>query len=688
MTATALTTTGLPSVGALLRVRGLAVSFPLPGGVVHAVNDVSFDVARGRILGIVGESGSGKSVTARAVMRMLRAPGVVDGGNVEYLGRNMLTLPETEMRKVRGREIAMVFQDPQAALNPAMRVGNQVAEALEVHGASKSLSRARARELFEQVGIPDIDRTFNMYPHEFSGGMRQRVVIAIALANEPKLLIADEPTTALDVTIQAQILQLLAKLREELGVAIIMITHDMGVVAELCDDLLVMYGGRVVERGPVAQVFLDPKHPYTNALLKAVPRLDARRGVLPAIPGSPPDPARLPVGCSFQPRCPSAIERCVRERPPLEQVEPGRDAACWVSAAGGSVSALPMPPTRPERHQVATAPMLEVTNLRTNVGSQPRGLVGRTPPVFAVNEVSLELSPGETLGLVGESGCGKSTLSRTIIGINKPTSGSIRVAGRDVSAMSKDDLKAITSTIQYVFQDPHASLNPRRTIGQSLAEALVVAGVTGAAGRRRARDLMARVGLNAEQLDRYPYAFSGGQRQRVGIARALAAEPKLLILDEPVSALDVSIQAQVINLLETLRDDLGLGYLFIAHDLSVVRHISDRVAVMYLGTIVEQGTAEQVYGNPQHPYTTSLLSSTPEPDIGEASRERIVLAGDLPSPANPPSGCPFRTRCPIGPMYQGDREICITERPPLSPSPAGHLAACHFAGELTVEGAA
>lgn len=675
-----------PFVGAgpLLRVENLTASFPTRNGLVRAVNGVSFDISAGRVLGIVGESGSGKSVTARSIMRMLRSPGRIETGRVLLNGEDLLEYSETKMRAVRGQEIAMIFQDPQAALNPVMRIGDQITEALKVHGVGGKAARARALELLGQVGIPDVDRTIDQYPHEFSGGMRQRVVIAIALANKPALLIADEPTTALDVTIQAQILRLLVDLRHDLGVAIMMITHDMGVVAELCDDLIVMYGGRVVERGSVHDVFTRPRHPYTAALLKAVPRLDTGGGNdLTAIPGYPPDPARLPSGCAFNPRCSVAIEQCRHDRPPLFELAPGHDAACWVSKMDGSVEPTSVPVVR-----VATiarntlGPVLQVRDLRTDVGSRRTGFFSKAKPVYAVDGVTLEVSAGETLGLVGESGCGKSTLSRTIVGVNKPAEGTVTVNGHDVTAMGKKQLREVTSTIQYVFQDPYASLNPRRTIGQSLEEALSVAGTSGAQARKRSKDLMRRVGLNEDHLDRYPHAFSGGQRQRVGIARALAAEPKILICDEPVSALDVSIQAQIINLLKELRDDLGLGYLLIAHDLSVVRLLSNRVAVMYLGRIVEIGTAEEVYGAPQHPYTAALMSSSPEPTVEERHRERIILTGDLPSPANPPTGCRFRTRCPIGPLFLPEREICVTTSPDLATTAHEQKAACHFPGEL------
>ena len=676
-----MTDISVQSVAPLLNVEGLSASFAGRHTNIRIIDNVSFEVKPRRVLGIVGESGSGKSVTVRSVLGMLRHPGRIDTGKVMFNGRDLVGLPETEMRKIRGKDIAMVFQDPQAALNPVMTVGEQIAEALVVHGAGRAAARERALELLRQVGIPDVEHNFDQYPHQFSGGMRQRVVIAIALANKPSLLIADEPTTALDVTIQAQILRLLCELKDELGLSIIMITHDMGVVAELCDDLVVMYGGRVVERGTVANVFSAPRHPYTAALLHSVPRIDSDTGSqLRAIPGSPPTPARLPSGCAFHPRCHFAVDRCRTDVPKLEALAPGHSAACWVSAATG----IPVVPEEEglalkTRRTLSAEPVLRIDDLRTDVNRGSGSFFSKAKPIFAVDGVSLEIRPGETLGLVGESGCGKSTLSRTIVGINPIAAGKITVAGRDVSAMDQEDRDTITRTIQYVFQDPFASLNPRRSIAQSLGEALGVAGVHGEKARQRSVELLLRVGLNEDFLERYPYELSGGQRQRVGIARALATEPKLLICDEPVSALDVSIQAQIINLLEELRDELGLGYLFIAHDLSVVRHISDNVAVMYLGKIVELGTAEQVYGSPQHPYTAALISSTPELVL-DAPQEKIVLAGDMPSPANPPSGCRFRTRCPIGPAYFPEREICSTSSPSLQETGSGQKAACHFAG--------
>ncbi len=675
----------------LLDVRGLRTQFDTADGVVRAVNDVTFAVRPGQILGIVGESGSGKSVTARSILRMVRPPGRTTAGEVVYRGQDLLALSEKEMRELRGREIAMVFQDPQSALNPVMTVGDQIAEALIVHGVNKNKARERARELLGQVGIPDVDRRLDDYPHQFSGGMRQRVVIAVALASSPSLLIADEPTTALDVTIQAQILGLLGKLRDELGIAVIMITHDMGVVAEMCDEVVVMYGGRVMEHGPVEVIFEHPELPYTADLLAAMPRIDehsaGRR--LPSIPGAPPDPAHLPTGCPFHPRCRLSESICEQEVPALlPRSDPRHLAACHVTQRGVEIPPLvPAAASAGARRGRDSAPLLEITDLRVDVAADRRGLLRRPEPIYAVDRVSLTVSSGETLGLVGESGCGKSTLARAIVGINHPASGTIRVGDHLVGSKEQAGAKALRETVQYVFQDPYASLNPRRTIRQSLEEALAVRGVPAAERATEAVALLERVGLHERHLDRYPYAFSGGQRQRVGIARALAARPKLLVCDEPVSALDVSIQAQIINLLESLRDEFNLGYLFIAHDLSVVRHLSDRVAVMYLGAFVEYGDAEAVYNSPQHPYTAALLASSPIPDTAERTRERIVLGGDLPSPKNPPSGCRFRTRCPIGPLAHPERTICIEQPPPLAPTSTGQVAACHFAGELARVGA-
>lgn len=664
----------------ILDVKNLTTEFKVGRSNITAVSDVSFAVEAGRVLGIVGESGSGKSVTVRSIMGLLSASGRVTQGDVTLNGEDVLTKPETEMQRLRGVDIAMVFQDPQSSLNPVMQVGEQIMEALKVHGANHAAAKARAIELLEQVGIPDAKTAITRYPHQFSGGMRQRVVIAIALANKPKLLIADEPTTALDVTIQAQILSLLSELRHKLGIAVIMITHDMGVVAELCDDVVVMYGGRVVESGTVTDIFQSPRHPYTAALFKAVPRVDGADDGLNAIPGNPPLAGSLPSGCAFRERCSFAHAACESQVPPLVALSETHAAACLYSNDEEKKLAPSMPATAAERKELIADPLpiLEVKNLKTDVNATSKSFFRAHNQIYAVDDVSLQVLPGQTMGLVGESGCGKSTLSRTIVGINKVANGSIIVDGRDVTAMTAEDKSHIAQTIQYVFQDPSAALNPRRTIGQSLAEALEIVNMFGDEALHRSEELADQVGLSKTHLNRYPYELSGGQKQRVGIARALAVKPKMLICDEPVSALDVSIQAQIINLLAELRDTLNLGYLFIAHDLSVVRHISDHLAVMYLGRFVETGKASKVFANPAHPYTASLLSAIPVADIKYDTSKRIVLSGDMPSLAKPPSGCRFRTRCPIGSAYRDDRQDCVSTSPALTCAGSNHDSACHY----------
>jgi peptide/nickel transport system ATP-binding protein len=674
----------------LLEVRNLVTEFSIGGQQLRALHEVSFSAEKGRILGIVGESGSGKSLTARSIMGMVPEPGRIASGEILFGGRDLTKLSDEQMRTVRGREIAMVFQDPQAALNPVKTVGWQIEEALVVHGTPRREAKTRAVALLRQVGIPDAEARVGDFPHQFSGGMRQRVVIAIAIANAAPLIVADEPTTALDVTIQAQVLRLLVDLRDRLGVTVILITHDMGVVAELCEDVIVMYGGRVVERGQTEAIFAAPQHPYTRALLRSMPRIaGTTRARLPTIAGSTPDLSHLPPGCAFHPRCPLAEDICRTNVPPLLPVpeRPQSLSACHVAQRMGRLPPEPAEAGAPAvaARGGASAPILEIEDLRVDFGSRRR-LFGQDRPFFAVDGVSLRLSPGETLGLVGESGCGKTTLSRTIVGLNRPSSGRILVSGEDVTRFDAEASARVRSTVQYVFQDPYASLNPRLTIRQILFEALEMRGLPKLEREAEAHRLLELVGLDQTYLDRYPRAFSGGQRQRIGIARALAVEPRVLICDEPVSALDVSIQAQVINVLAELRDRLGLAVLFIAHDLAVVRHLSDRVAVMYLGRIVEEGPAADVYAHPRHPYTAVLMASTPVPvpDAGAMAR-KAILGGDVPSPRNPPSGCRFRTRCPIGPMAHPERRICIEVDPALEG--AEHRAACHFPEEAALAAA-
>jgi peptide/nickel transport system ATP-binding protein len=681
----------------ILNVDDLAVTFASEGGNVSAVRGISYHVHPGEVLGIVGESGSGKSVSSLAVMGLLPENARVTG-SVRFRGRDLIGLSDREMSGVRGRRISMIFQDPLSALTPVYTVGDQIAEAVLAHNdVTRQAAHARAVELLALAGIPNAARRASAFPHEFSGGMRQRVMIAMAMANQPDLIIADEPTTALDVTIQAQILDVLRTAKEATGAAVVLITHDLGVVAGFADRVAVMYAGRMVEIGDVDDVFYRPRMPYTLGLLGSIPRLDVgRRQRLTPIEGSPPSLVHLPSGCPFWPRCPLRIQKCVEVEPALLPV-PGHDAshraACHRSdeiehRRLTSVDIFPVQPASPPDQSVAreTRPLvLDVRDLVKHYPLLKRGLMRRrVGTVHAVDGISFDIRERETLGLVGESGCGKTTAIMEILNLVKPEGGTIEVLGRDTAALTPAERFAIRRDLQVVFQDPLASLDPRLPIGDILAEPLDTHGVPPADRARRTRELLTLVGLQPEHANRYPQAFSGGQRQRIGIARALALEPKLLVLDEPVSALDVSIRAGIINLLEELQAALGLSYLFVAHDLSVVRHLADRVAVMYLGRLTELGGVDEVFERPAHPYTQALLSAIPLPDPKqERRRRRIVLQGDLPNPADPPSGCRFRTRCQkfAGELTDGQRTLCIEQQPPLLPRTGApdHLDACHYA---------
>ncbi|MFF4617792.1 dipeptide ABC transporter ATP-binding protein [Nonomuraea jabiensis] len=661
----------------VLEVTDLNVSF----GGVPAVRGVSYHVEPGEVLGIVGESGSGKSVTSAAVMGLL-PPGARVTGSVRLHGKELIGAPERELTSFRGKTISMVFQDPLSALTPVYRVGDQIAEAVRVHQrVSKETALVKAIELLELVGIPRPAERALAFPHEFSGGMRQRVVIAMAIANDPDVIICDEPTTALDVTIQAQVLEVLKKAQRKTGAAIIMITHDLGVVAGFADRVLVMYAGRPVEIGDVDDIFYGMRMPYTVGLLGSIPRVDrgARQPLAP-IEGSPPSPEALPPGCPFAPRCPMKIDACDEGEPPLFDVGAGHRAACirWQEVRPREPVLVPVEPGRRERGErtvlevhglVKEYPLLKGAIFKRRVGT-----------VHAVAGVGFDIRQGETLGLVGESGSGKTTTLTQILELAAPQSGRIVVLGRDTARLSGPERKAIRRDMQVVFQDPLASLDPRMTVHDILAEPLRTHGRRRPG--RRVAELLALVGLDASHAARYPQDFSGGQRQRIGIARALALEPRLLVLDEPVSALDVSIQAGVINLLGSLRARLGLSYLFVAHDLAVVRHIADRVAVMYLGRIAEIGQVDAVFDAPAHPYTQALLSAIPLPDpVRERARERILLEGDLPSPAHPPTGCRFRTRCPKfrGELTDEQRSLCVDVEPEVRPLGEDQGAACHYA---------
>ncbi len=694
----------------LLEVTDLRVSFPSEDGRVNAVRGVNLTVGRGEVLALVGESGSGKSVTSTAVMGLLDESAQISG-SVRLHGTELLGRDDDYMSKIRGTQVSMVFQDPLSALTPVYTVGAQIVEALQIHNPKMDRRRAwdRAVELLELVGIPNPEVRARAYPHEFSGGMRQRAVIAIAIANDPNLIIADEPTTALDVTIQAQILDVLRTAQKETGAGVIMITHDLGVVAGMADRVAVMYAGRIVETGDVDDIFYRSRMPYTIGLLGSLPRLDARKdSALATLEGNPPSLLELPRGCPFIPRCPMAQAECAQGEPQLALVE--RDGTDGQEAGSGSQYSAchrrdeierdqldyshiyPVPALKtPETMSLPHAERPEVLRVTDLVKEFPlmKGAVfkRRVGTVHAVDGVSFDVRRGETLALVGESGCGKTTTLMEVLSLQGPQEGTIVVLGKDTADLGRAQRRQVRRDLQIVFQDPMASLDPRLPIFDIIAEPLRANGWKKADIGPRIEELMRLVGLEPSHANRYPRNFSGGQRQRIGIARALALEPSLLVLDEPVSALDVSIQAGVINLLDELRATLGLSYLFVAHDLSVVRHIADRVAVMYLGKIVEVGDVDAIFDAPAHPYTQALLSAIPIPDPAkERGRSRIILEGDLPSPANPPSGCRFRTRCQVfkNVLTEDQRSLCLGAMPDFSSEGEDHEVACHYPERISV----
>ena len=681
-------TTAVPSAAAqnpwLLEVEDLHVHFVTTRGVVRAVEGISYKVRAGEVVALVGESGCGKSVSSLAIMQLLAKPaGRIVSGRILFQGRNLLDLAEDEMREIRGRDIAMIFQEPMSSLNPVLTIGFQIMEPLLIHlGMTEKEARSRALALLKMVGIPDPERRLDQYPHQFSGGMRQRVMIAIALSCNPKLIIADEPTTALDVTIQAQILKLMKDLSRDLNIALVIITHNLGVVARYADRVNVMYAARMAEQGKAADVFAKPLHPYTAGLLRSVPRLDKPRGrKLETIEGLPPNLLDPPPGCRFAPRCLAKQDACAKELPPLVQVEAHRYSACiraremaQVGSTGlGLQSANPQPPVTKAIDKAQA--LLSVRDLRTyfDVGAGLQLFKSTRAEVRAVDGLSFDVFRGETVGLVGESGCGKTTVGRTLLRLEQATSGEIMFNGSNVTRAEGQALKDYRRKIQVIFQDPFSSLNPRMTIGEIIAEPMLVYKLVPnrKAARERVGELLTQAGLFDYMSERYPHELSGGQRQRVGIARALAMQPSFIVCDEPVSALDVSIQAQIINLLEELQQKFDLTYLFIAHDLAVVRHISDRVIVMYLGKVMEIADRDALYADPLHPYTKALLDAVPIPDPAlEAKREYRVLTGEVPSPLNPPRGCVFHTRCPLA------TEECKMTIPELKEVRPQHHAAC------------
>ena len=675
----------------VLEVEDLTVEFGTAAGTVRVVDGVSFAVDRGQTLGLVGESGCGKSVSSLAVMGLIpRRTGRVGATTLRLGDHDLTAIGRSELRTLRGPEMAMIFQEPMTSLNPAFTIGNQIAESVRTHQrVGRAAAAAKAVEMLDRVGIPDPQRRVKDYPHAFSGGMRQRAMIAMALANDPKLLIADEPTTALDVTIQAQILELLRTLQRETGMAIVFVTHDLGVVADICDRVVVMYAGQVVEESPLDPLYASPLHPYSAGLLASMPQTAAPGRPLTVIRGQVPSPHDWPKGCRFAERCDHAEPRCVEQpvawtatadvgvrcvRADALTLEGTAELSGPGASNGNHLSSDRVSSDRASSHRSGSDVLVSVAGLAKAFPVRSALLRRELGVVRAVDGVDFEIAAGETLGLVGESGSGKSTVARLVLRLIEPTAGRVLVAGLDVTALAKRPLRDARGEMQMVFQDPYSSLDPRQTVAEAIGESIEVhRGLRGGARDRRVTELLAHVGIGADALRRYAYEFSGGQRQRIAIARALALDPKLVVLDEPVSSLDVSTQSQVINLLTDLQDRLGLTYLFIAHDLSVVRHISDRIAVMYLGRIVEQGAAEEVYTRPRHPYTEALLSAIPVPDPhAQRTRPRIVLHGDVPSPLAPPSGCRFRTRC------QYAMDVCAHEDPPVFTAPGGTTVACHL----------
>lgn len=696
---------GAPKGDPIMQVRDLHVSFATEAGVCRAVRGVNFDLWRGRTLGIVGESGSGKSVTALSLIGLLDDNAKVTG-SIIMNGEELIGKTDEEMSEIRGERIAMVFQDPLSALTPMFTIGDQIAEGLITHhpDMSKQQIHDRCVELLDLVGIPQPEERLSSFPHQFSGGMRQRVMIAIAIANNPDVIIADEPTTALDVTIQAQILDVLAKAQKETGAAVVLITHDLGVVAGAADDILVMYAGRPVERASIDDIFQHPSMPYTMGLLGAVPKphIAASQRLVP-IQGNPPSLVDIPKGCPFSPRCPLATPECSLSEPNLEVVDAnsGHLASCRrlqeiIDKNMKYTDVFPVPDLLPAdwadvpRDQRPVT--LEVDHLVKHFSLTGGGMFRRTiGQVAAVDDVTFKIRQGETLALVGESGSGKSTTLMEIMNLMKPEDGRIVVLGHDLAELKKKaERKALRKDLQIIFQDPMSSLDPRMPIYDVLAEPLKVHKWSKEKINRRIGELMELVGLNPDYVDRFPAQFSGGQRQRISIARALATDPKVLLLDEPIASLDVSIQAGIINLLEDLQAKLKISYLFVAHDLAVIRHISDRVAVMYLGQVVELGETEDVFTHPRHPYTQALLSAIPVPDpVVERTRQRIILKGDLPSPSEKHPGCRFASRCPVKLRLTPEQQkMCETKRPVLtSDDQIATEFACHFPLDVNDESA-
>ena len=668
----------------VLQVKGLRTYFDTDEGLVRPVDNISFDIRKGEIFSLVGESGCGKSMTALSLLRLVPSPGRIISGEIILNDQDILRLPEKEMRGLRGRKMAMIFQEPMTALNPVMTIGDQISEVIIHHfSETKKGAYQRAVSLLNQVGIPDPDHRYFEYPHQMSGGMKQRVMIAMALAGEPDLLIADEPTTALDVTIQAQILDLLRALQKERGMAILFITHDLGVVSETADKVAVMYAGQIIEMADRVSFFENPLHPYSKKLFDALPYKAKRGSQLTMIRGSVPSLANAFPGCRFANRCDWAWEICAPVHPKWIPSGQASGVLCHLYDTAPSVSLLA--PTGPiwedeekqsakKQIQAEPYPLLQVSNLTVHFPIYKGLLRSVAGHVKAVDGVSFDVHAGKTVALVGESGCGKTTTGKAILQLINPTRGSVSFRGVHLETISKQALRTMRHEFQMVFQDPYASLNPRMTIEEILCEGLSVTKISKADRPNRVDQLLDQVGLSSDAKGRYPHAFSGGQRQRVSIARALSVNPKLIICDEPTSALDVSVQAQILNLLKNLQENLGLGFLFITHNLSIVEYFAHEVAVMYLGRIIEYGSVEAVLENPLHPYTQALLSAVPKMD--PTTHKQIVhLEGDMPSPISPPAGCHFHPRCAHA------LPVCKESYPGTTQKGTSHQVLCHLYNE-------
>lgn len=681
--------TDLKKAPPVLKLEDVAVAYKVRGGEIEAVQNVSFEIMRGETLGIVGESGCGKSTVAWAVLNFLGANGYVKRGNIKFQGQELVGVTGEELRRLRGDQIAMVYQDPMQALNPSMRLGDQMSEVLTVHRSmGKDEAEQRCIDMLERVYMPDAANVMKRYPHQISGGQQQRVVIAMALLNNPALLIMDEPTTALDVTVEAAVLDLIADLRREFDTAIMYITHNLGVVARVSTRVGVMYAGEMVESATVEQIYQNPYHPYTQGLIRCVPKLgaDKAKSVLYPIRGRVPPPHNRPVGCVFGPRCDYIQERCREERPQLRQMPNGAMVRCHFAERIDPSAWVPsediLPPSIRAKDSAAEV-ILSVDNLKKYYavqGSSLRDVVGlgKKRYVKAVENVSFAVPKGTTLGIVGESGCGKSTLIKTLIGLEDTTSGDAKFLSFDITnAISKRD-EALIQELQMVFQNPDSTMNPSYTVGQQIGRPMQrFKTVPKQQIRGEVLKLLDAMRLGENYYDRLPRQLSGGEKQRVGIARALASHPDLVLCDEPVSALDVSVQAAILNLLLEVQQEFNTTLVFIAHDLSVVRFFSDQVAVMYLGQMMEIGPAEAIYAPPYHPYTEALLSAVPIPDP-TAVQKHIRLEGNVPSAINPPDGCRFHTRCPRRGLLPEGGKICETEVPPWRDAAEGHRIFCHL----------